>query len=186
MQFDNIRGSGTLYLDVMKIICGDTHDKSMVDLGCHHAPYTPLLGFSFRTYVDIQNRPLDNQGEQEYFIQADIISYLNICNRHFDVSIASDTIEHLSESNGTHLMHLMEWRSEKQIIFTPLGEYMLDKDSEHPDSHVSAWTPDMLPDYLSIIFPDFHPSLGVGAFFAVNCADHEKIRIHKELKNKYE
>lgn len=179
-----ITGSGELWLDIMKIICGDTADKYMVDYGCHRAPYTPLLGFKDRHYIDIQNRPLDYPDEQKYFVQCDFYSFPTNTSKRIDVSIASDFIEHLSLDEGYDLLYVMKSYSDKQIIFTPLGEYMITND-DNPDSHRSGWTPEMLPDYLAIVLPDFHPTLDIGAFFAVNCSDEEKQRIFNEINNKY-
>lgn len=182
---EEIQGSGRVYIDIMKIICNAIHGQSVVDLGCHRAPYTPLLGFTDRTYVDIQDRPLDHTDEQKWFTQSDVIKYLQKCNRRFDVSIASDLIEHLTEKDGKELLQLMEYRSDKQIIFTPLGPWMTSTD-ENPDSHRSGWFPDMLPEYLSIVLPDFHSVLKVGAFFAVRCSAGETERIVNEIKIKYD
>lgn len=180
IDLNGIVGSGELWLKIMKIICGDTHDKSMVDLGCHHAPYTPMLGFKERTYVDIQNRPLDDENEQQFFVQENILCYL-LDAKNVDVSICSDVIEHLNIEKGRLLLHLMSNSSTKQIIFTPLGEYMISED-ENPDLHRSGWTPEMLPDYLAIVLPDFHPALNTGAWFGVNCDNEEKLRIINEIK----
>lgn len=185
ITLEGIPGSGRVYVDVMKIICNTLHGQSMVDLGAHRAPYTPLLGFTDRTYVDIQDRPLDHTDEQKWFVQSDAIEYLQQTNRRFDVSIASDFVEHLTEKEGRELMLLMQCKSDKQIIFTPLGPWMLSKD-DHPDSHRSAWMPDMLPEYLSIVLPDFHPQLKIGAFFAVRCSPEEMERITNEIKIKYD
>jgi hypothetical protein len=80
----------------------------------------------------------------------------------------------------------MKAKSNKQIIFTPLGAYMVDEGSTHPDSHKSGWTPDMLFGWLSIVLPNFHPTLNTGAFFAVQCDEEEKERIVNEIKNKYD
>lgn len=168
ITLDN-EGSGELYLQIMKAICGDTEGKSMVDLGCHTAPYTAKLGFTKRTYVDIQDRGLDFKKEEQYFVKMDIIKFMQK-GQYFDVSISSDSLEHLSVRNGRLLVHLMEQYSGKQIIFTPLGKYMVTKD-KHPDSHQSGWSPDYFEGWAGIVMPNFHPSLGIGAFFCWHCED---------------
>lgn len=184
---EGINGSGELWLDIMKIICGDTSKQSMIDLGCHRAPFTSQLGFWYRTYVDIQDRPLDYPEEQKFFVKFDAIRYLDICEEYFDVAIASDFIEHLQVDKGMQLLKEMEEGADKQIIFTPLGEYMVDRGStDNPDAHRSGWTPEMLPEYLSIVIPDFHPRLNIGAFFATKCSNEEKERIINEIKAKYD
>jgi len=162
-------GSGELYLKIMKAICDETEDKSVADIMCHLSPYIPQLGFKERTYVDIQKRPLDHKKEQKWFVKMDVIEFLRK-GKHFDVINCSDGIEHLSSYNGKLLVNLMEQYSNKQIIFTPLGEHKIVRDN-HPDSHASGWTPDYFEGWASIILPNFHPTLGVGAFFAWHCTD---------------
>lgn len=187
ITLESITGSGELWLDIMKIICGDTRNSSMVDLGCHLAPYTPLLGFKERTYVDIQERPLDHNEDQNRFVIYDIVDYLKNRISLFDVAIASDVIEHLTQERGYDLLQCMEKKSLKQVLFTPLGAYMVNtEESTNPDIHRSGWMPDLLPNYLCIILPAFHEALNIGAFFAVNCSDEEKQRIYNEIKNKYD
>jgi hypothetical protein len=186
LEYPGVVGSGEVYLTVMKAICGDTSGKSMVDLMCHHAPYTPLLGFKERTYVDIQDRGLDHKEEYKYFIKSDIWMFLiDNSNRHFDVMICSDGIEHLPKQHGWDLSLSMKLLSDKVIIFTPLGEYNITND-DNPDSHKSGWLPTELSNYATIVFPDFHPSLSMGAFFAWYCKDIEQDfeRVKNELKNK--
>lgn len=183
---EGLEGSGELWLDIMRIICGDTAGKSMVDLGAHKAPYTSQLGFSERTYVDVQDRPLDNPQEQQYFVQDDIINYLERIERGPNVFVLSDTIEHLSVEDGYKVVDLMCQKGYKNIIFTPFGEYLIEKEkTSNPDSHRSGWIPQMLSAYTSVVLPHFHKSVGVGAFFAFNCNPQETERISIEIKNKY-
>lgn len=184
LEYPGIVGSGELYLKVLKAICGDTKGKSMVDLMCYHAPYTPLLGFEKRTYVDIQDRGLDHKEEQQYFIQSDVFEYFNKCEKHFDISISTDSIEHLSKQQGWDLLLSMKLLSDKSIIFTPLGEYMITND-DHPDSHKSGWMPEEFTNYATIVFPDFHPALNKGAFFAwhYKSIQQDFERVKNELKN---
>lgn len=187
IDLPNLVGSGDVYLDIMKIICGDTSELSMIDLGCHKAPYTSQLGFANRTYVDIQNRPLDNINEQIYFIQQDMLQYLTDTPLVFDVAISSDSIEHLDKKGGVKFLNLMESKSNKQIIFTPIGEVMMNIYLDNKfDTHKSGWVPEMLPDYLAIMLPDFHPTLDTGAWFAVKCEKQEMERIYNSIKSKYD
>lgn len=187
IDLPNLVGSGELYLDIMRIICGDTSEQSMIDLGCHKAPYTSQLGFKYRTYIDAQKRPLDNQNEQQFFKKADMTTYLAIMKNNVDVAISSDSIEHLTIDQGDAFIYWMLERSKKQIIFTPLGETMmniyLDNDF---DTHKSGWTPEMLPTWLAIVLPNFHPTMDMGAWFAVNCEEKEMERIYNTIKSKYD
>ena len=190
LEFPGIVGSGELYLKVMKAICGDTQDKSMVDLMCHHAPYTPLLGFKDRLYLDIQNRGLDHKEEQQYFKEVDVLEYLsNSYCPYFDVSICSDGLEHLEESHGVFLLKKMYLYSSKQVLFTPFGDLLISQD-DHPDSHRSGWTPEKLEyvfpgsdHFAYIVFPDFHESMNAGAFFFWHCKGIEQDfeRVKNEL-----
>lgn len=173
-----------MWKHIMHIICPDSYWQSMVDLGAYKAPYTPLLGFQKRTYVDIQDRPLDFPEEQKFFVKEDMVKYLETYEHHFTVAISSDSIEHLTYERGLDFLDAMRRCSDKQIVFTPLGPFDTNSD-EHPDSHASWWTPDMLPEYLCIVFPNWHPELNLGAFFAIGCSDEEKQRIHNEIKQKY-
>jgi len=185
-EFKGVVGNGEIYLDVMKAICGDTEGKSMADLMCYHAPYTPLLGFKNRIYVDVQERGLDHKEEQQYFVKSDIFMFLvENSNLHFDVMICSDGIEHLHKQAGFDLALAMKLMSDKSIIFTPLGEWMVTND-DHPDSHKSGWLPSDLNGYATIVFPDFHPTLNEGAFFVWYCKDIKQDfeRVKNELKNK--
>jgi hypothetical protein len=185
LEYPGVVGSGELYLKVMKAICGDTSGRSMVDLMCHHAPYTPLLGFKERAYVDIQDRGLDYKEEQQYFIKSDIWTFLvENSNLHCDVMICSDGLEHLKKQPGYDLLLTMKLMSDKQIIFTPLGDYMV-SDDDNPDSHRSGWMPDDLAGWATIVFPDFHPALNTGAFFVWHCNGIEQDfeRVKNELNN---
>lgn len=188
LDYPGIIGSGDLYLQVMKAICGDTEGKSMIDLMCYHAPYTPLLGFDKRTYIDIQDRGLDHKEEQPYFKQDDVLECLSSAECQFhDVSICSDGLEHLEESHAIFLLKKMYLYSSKQILFTPFGEVMITTD-ENPDSHRSGWTPEKLEyimhnHFAYIVFPDFHKSINAGAFFFWHTKDIQQDfeRVKKEL-----
>lgn len=185
LEYPGIEGIGEIYLDVLNAICGDTSDKSMCDLMCYHAPYTSQLGFKERTYVDVLDRGLDNKEEQKYFVNSDVIRFLEAAEQAWDVTICSDGIEHLYFSKGKRLIELMEGLSDKQIIFTPTRDKNLVMDCD-PDSHKSSWTPDDFEAYAIIEFPDFHPAFNLGAFFAFKCGRiiDEFELVKNELKNK--
>ena len=174
-------GSGELYLKIMKAICGETEGNTMLDIGAHKAPYTPQLGFSHRTYVDIQDREMDFKEEKKYFHKVDAVRFLKRGN-YFDTIIASDFLEHLKPQKGRVLIYLMEKYSRKQIIFTPLGDHEVNQDG-HPDSHHSGWNPDYFSGWASIVMPGFHKSLGIGAFFTWHCDNIQEDfkRVKQEL-----
>ncbi len=189
---NGLEGSGELWLDIMKIICGDTSDMSMIDLGCHKAPYTPLLGFKERTYVDIQNRGMDFKEEEMYFKQQDVISFIKekaTLKIQYDILIASDFLEHLTYNDGCIFLSLIDHISEKQIIFTPIGDYMTNPEATNPDHHKSGWTPTQFNElgWGTIAISTFHPQLNCGAFFAFKCKknEFEINRIFSQLNKKY-
>jgi len=133
-QFPNITGSGELLLAILQSICGDASGKSMIDLCCNQAPYTPRLGFSQRTYLDIQDRPLDHHGEQRFFVRGNALD----ASGHYDVSLCIDGIEHFAKEDGLKLLRVMDAISHKQILFTPLG-LPPSIDGAKYDAHLSAW-----------------------------------------------
>ena len=172
----DINGSGEVYLKIMKSICGNIYEKSMIDIGCHKAPYTPQLGFKERTYVDIQNRPLDFVEEQKHFIQSDILEFLKTNKKRFDVAIASDVIEHFTNFNARCVLGSMIDCSDKQIIFTPLGSHIVEVNvTDNPDTHKSGWWPQQFEQlgWATIVLPNFHKSMNVGAFFSFHCTNTE-------------
>lgn len=190
IEYPNIEGNGEIYLDVMRAICGDTAGKSMVDLMCYKAPYTPLLGFDERVYIDIQDRPLDYPEEQCNFFKGSVLSPWENMFHKFDVSICSDGIEHLSFFDGIYLLKKMDLNSNKQILFTPLGPLNETVD-ENPDSHRSHWSPQFINGlienhYAYIVFPDFHKSMNTGAFFFWYCKNIKEDfeRVKSILQNK--
>lgn len=175
LTFPNIEGNIDIYMQVLRAICGDTAGKSMIDLMCCTAPNTPKLGFSERWYVDIMDRILDHPDEQKFFHKHNALSVHRFMAYEVDVAICSDGIEHLTVEDGHKLLEVMNLIGHKQIIFTPLGELWLEKTpSNDPEAHRSAWYPEMIPGWASIVFPDYHKKWGVGAFFAWKCDDIEK------------
>lgn len=186
LEYPGVEGNGIIYLDVLKAICGDTSDKSMLDLMCHHAPYTAQLGFKERTYVDVLDRGLDFKDEQKYFVKADVFEFLvDNSKSHWDVTICSDGVEHLYKECGWDLWFSMGLISDKCIVFTPTRDKNLAISSD-PDVHKSSWEPKDFHEYAVIEFPDFHPTLNQGAFFAFKCGRiiDEFERVKNELKNK--
>ncbi len=176
--YPGITGNIEIYMKVLRAICGETEGKSMIDLCCAFAPNTPKLGFTKRTYVDIIDRVLDHKEEQPYFINSEVLDFLKVAKNghfHWDVSICSDGIEHLTDSNGYKLLLRMQAISDKQIIFTPLGDLWMEKiPSDNPEAHRSAWYPEMFLSCACIVFPDYHKEWNAGAFFMWHCHDIEK------------
>lgn len=186
-------GSGQLQIEVMKAICGDLENQTMIDLCCGSAPQTGIMNFKQKTFVDCVSRNLVGGGEM---ITADVIQYLKANQKletKYDVSISTDTVEHFREKEALEFLKLTSNVAKKQVWFTPLGEYCMttDPNDNNPDSHKSAWTPEKLEEIMPgkwafIVFPNWHPSLsdnGLGAFFFWTCENLEEDfkRVSNEL-----
>jgi hypothetical protein len=169
----------------MKLICGT--GTSFIDLCSYEARLTRRLPFADRTYVDISFRNLDNvgPGEQDKFVQADVLGDHPVFNRRYDVAICSDGIEHLTKEQGWKLLERMKQLADRQVLFTPLHAWMMDPTNPAPESHKSLWTPEDLPDWAHISVPEYHPTLGIGAFFFWNCPnlDEDWKRVAKNIRD---
>jgi len=190
LQFDNLNGSGKVFLDILNAIIGE-NKKSFIDLGCCHASQTgQLMGFTEKKYIDILPRELDNKEEQKYFEQGNILEIDR--NIKYSVSFNLDVIEHLKFTDGLRLLDIMEMVSDKQVLFTPLDAWMMVGENDtDPESHKSLWTPDILEYYFPnrfayIVMPKYHPLLNIGAFFFWHCENIEQDfeRVKNELKQK--
>lgn len=185
--FPNVEGGGEVHLDVLKAICGATSNLSMVDLGCGFASQTRQLGFRSRTYVDVIERDLGE--EMPYFLKCGILSNQYFKKYKYDVAFCLDVIEHFPKEVGDYVKYLMGRLASKQVIFTPLGDYLIEKiPTDDPDSHKSGWLPEEFEKdgWATIVFQNFHPTLNIGAFFAFYCDNvgEEFKRVSTELKNK--
>jgi len=168
VSYKNDNGSGALWVEVVKEILENQPKNTLLDLMCHKAPHTPMLGFENITFVDIQYRGLDFVlRDNDLFIEQDAIKFLEGCGN-FDTIICSDGIEHFNKENGLRLLELIKQKSKSSVIFTPYGDYVVDENSTHPDTHKSGWTETDFEKmgYSCIIFPNFHPKLNKGAIFA--------------------
>lgn len=180
-----VDGSPEIHLDVLKAICGDTSNLSMLDLGCGFAPQTRQLGFRSRTYVDVVERDLGD--EMRYFLNCNILSNEYFKKEKYDVCFALDVVEHFHKDAGQYMIFLMGKMADKQVIFTPLGEYLVGKgDPDSPDTHRSGWLPEEFKGWATIVFHNFHLTLGIGAFFAFHSdnLETEFYRVLTELESK--
>lgn len=193
ITLEGITGSGQLYLDIMRIICGPRiYDwkRNIWDLMCHRCPYNWQLDYDYYTLVDIIYRGVEVPENLDFtFIRADVFDALDCFHNpgidKIDTIVCVDGIEHLSKENGKRLILEMGEHATKQIIFTPLGQLSVTND-DHPDAHKSGWNPDDFDGWASIILPNFHQQLNCGAFFTFNCSDEEKQRIYNEIKTTYD
>lgn len=186
IDFENVNGCNEVYTDCLRALCGNTEGKSLLDAMSNLAPHTPLLGYKERAYVDILPRILDHKEEQQYFIQQDIFDFISTTEKTFDCIIISDGIEHVTMDKGQHLLKLFSEKTNRIITFTPLGNYMVD-DTDNPEGHHSGWLPiSFSNEWAHIVFKNYHPTLGIGAFFSWTCENIEQDfeRVSNELKNK--
>lgn len=182
--YNEVLGDGEKHLIILSAICGDVHDKSLLDLCCGFAPTTQRIPFVSKTYVDMVPRQLIWHNEN--FVASDVFEFLRKC-ANYDIAILLDAIEHFRILKSMELLSLMESKSEKQILFTPLGSYLVTNDitDNDPNTHKSGWLPEMLPGYACLIFPKWHDLLGIGAFYAWKCPNIESDfeRVIKLLEN---
>lgn len=163
LTINNTGGSGELLYFVVDLLCAGVPRNSLIDLCCNLAPCTTQLTFGQKVYIDVLPRIIT---EQDRFIQADVLSDHVVFDQHYDVATCLDGIEHLKKPDGFRLLEKMRKLADKSVLFTPLGDYLVDQSATNPEQHASGWLPDDVPqEYAQVIFPDYHPTLGIGAFF---------------------
>ncbi len=167
-------GSPGMYEAILHAILGDnTNNLTFIDLCCANCNYSQHLELKEKTYVDIADcwyKP-----DPVRFVQTSVLSDHVIFSKHYDISFCSDGIEHLRKKEGLQLVERMKSLSDKQILFTPLGDYLVEDNNENPECHKSGWLPDDFPGFASIVIPNFHATMDVvlGAFFVWRCRDIE-------------
>lgn len=179
----DVDGSGEAWLAVVRSILQNSSQQSMIDLCCCEATMTKQLHFKKRVYVDVIERQIG--AHQECFVQADVLGDHPVLQDHYDVSICSDGIEHITKAQGFQLVERMKAISNKQILFTPIDAWMMTEETDtNPESHKSLWGPSDLPDFAHIVFPHYHPTLNIGAFFFWSGPDldAEFVRVRNELE----
>jgi hypothetical protein len=156
-------GSGKLQVDVLNALIGDSSRKTMIDLCCGEMATSQHLRFARSVHVDVE----DNFGRPigANFVQADVLGEHPVFSEYFDVSICTDGIEHFTKSDGLRLAERMLGMSHLAIIFTPLGDYMVDPNGKGPHTHKSGWQPGDLVGWDHLAFPKWHPTLNIGAIF---------------------
>lgn len=160
----DLPGSPEIHLDVLNAICGEDRE-SMIDLCCCEGNSTRYLGFQNELFVDIQRWPIWERDPR--FIQVDVRDLYPALK--FSTSFLLDAVEHFNIHDAIQLLGKMEDLSKKQIVFTPLGDYLLEKEpTNNPDSHKTGWTPKQFEDmgWATIVFPNYHELLAIGAFYA--------------------
>lgn len=177
-------GSYELFDKVIKAIIGkQISEQTFIDLCSCEATATRNLPFKEKTYVDA----LDCwhiPDQMHRFIQADVLGDHPVFDQHYSVANCSDGIEHLVKDDGFKLVERMKSLADKQILFTPYGEYMVEVGNPDPKCHKSGWWPDDFPDFAALVFPNWHPTLHIGAFWVWRCENlkEEFLRVKQELK----
>lgn len=159
----NSHGTLEIYLGVLYSIIGDTTNKTLIDLCCGEMGRTRHMKFASSIHVDVIDEPL--RPRDFAFIQTDVFSEHDVFKRKYDVAFCGDGIEHFTKADGYRLAHHMTLLGRQAIIFTPLGEYMVDPNATGPYPHKSGWLPGDLPGWKTMVFPNWHPTLGIGAMF---------------------
>lgn len=173
-------GSFPFYEKVINAIMGPAvESKTLIDLCCCEATVTRKLPFKEKTYVDVLDC-WDIPGQMHRFVQTDVLGDHEIFSKRYDVANCSDGIEHLTREQGFALVERMKAISDRQTLFTPLGEHLVETDNPDPKCHKSGWQPEDFEGFASIVCPHYHPTLGIGAFWVWRCenleADFERVR----------
>lgn len=154
--------------------------KSLLDLGCCEGSHTKHWNIPNKMFVDIERR----SSTLEPFLLADILQIDKLFTpKSHDLVVALDVIEHLQKDEGYKWLQDMKRIARKRVlIFSPQGDYMVGQCSEgqkRHDAHWSGWTAEEFDamGYDTLLCPDFHPTLGIGAFWAWKILDGQEIKI---------
>lgn len=156
-------GDGDLHLKVLRLLIGDETEKSLIDLNCGEMTSTRHLKFRESVHVDVIDEDL--RPDNVHFFLGSSLGDGEVFERKYDVAIISDGIEHFTKSDGLRLADRMTKLAKLSIIFTPLGQYLVFPESTDPHVHKSGWLPADLPDWETLVFPNWHLTLGIGALF---------------------
>ena len=163
-------GSFKMARTLLETIVHNQND-SLIDLCCCHGSLTCKLKFNSKVFIDIIPRNLDDTSCQKDFIQADVLGDNPVFDKHYSVAMCLDGIEHLKKEEGFQLVERMKNIADVSVIFTPSDAWMMESEQSDryhndPESHKSLWSPADLEGWASVLFPRYHESLGIGAFFS--------------------
>jgi hypothetical protein len=153
----------------------DLANKNVIDLCCNEATVTRKIKSKHMVFVDVVDCGPGQFGE---FHKIDVLSEHEIFTRHYDIALCLDGIEHIYKPQGFELLKRMEKISDKQILFTPLGEDGVNALSTDPYDHKCGWYPEEIPGYASLSFPNYHGHFGAFFFWKTKDieADFERIK----------
>lgn len=174
LTFEGVHGDHDVFLRSLTALLGDgTKEKDVIDLCCNVAPYMRTMPFRSTVLVDVEPQTLPDR--QHMFVQADCLGDHPVFDRHYDVCTCLDGIEHLTKADGRRLLERCRGLADRQVFFTPLHAWMLEYEGterwEDPKSHKCVWTPEDLPEYAHLVYPVYHKTLDIGAFFFWTCPD---------------
>lgn len=174
VDFPKVNGSFELFEQVLQAIIGPSRE-SLIDLCCCYAPVTTKFGFKKRWFVDVIHREIT---DQEHFVNTDVMGSHPIFEDHYQLATCLDGIEHLKKDQGQWLVNRMKNLADKAIIFTPADPWMMQPEGSipyetDPESHKSLWSPEDFEGWASLVYPEYHPTLNIGAFFSWHCQDIE-------------
>lgn len=187
--YQQTEGSLDVMLDVINAILEAPGGMIVCDLMACEGSVTHHLKVGKKIYVDIAEHNIRGfEKHKDEFILMDAIEYLKTTDKKFNLTISLDGIEHLSKERGLFMLELMREKSDNQIIFTPLGDFVVEPETENPDGHKSGWLPEDFEKlgWAVLTFPKFHVLHGTGGFFAFHCKDlkNEFARVNNVLEFK--
>lgn len=162
-------GNQELFLNVFHSVLGDTSDKSLLDLCCAECGMTRYIPKSPASMAcDVKHWP--KRAESENFTQVSVIDDHPIFERHYDIALCFDGVEHLLQHEADRLLERMIAISDAQFLFCPLGEFFgKTPEDPDPDVHKIFLWPDQFKDagWEVLTFNVWHKEWGdFGAFFA--------------------
>lgn len=170
-------GGGEIHYKIIDTICSLHKRDSLIDVGCGFAPQTRKLQFTKKKYIDIVERDLEEANDD--FEVVDILELIKEppVTKKYDVAICLDCIEHFRKPDASRIIVWMERIADTKIFFTPLGDYIIEPEpTNNPDSHKSGWMPEDFEKigYATIVFPNYHAKMNLGAFFAFKTKNTEQ------------
>lgn len=156
-----MNGSFALQIGIFRNIIGrDENEMSCLELCCGEMSNSRLFHFAEHVAVDVVDYP--NRPKAYPFVQTDIRKWDHECfQRHYDVCLIADGIEHLRKTDGVELLTRMEAVANIPIVFVPLGPYQIDLETDAPEAHKSAWYPSDFHarGWKTEVHDDWHPLL---------------------------
>ena len=152
----------------------------ILDLGCGEAHVTKHWD---GVYMDLTIRPT-SPGKT---IKADILDAPKLlAGFRYNLMVMSDVIEHLRMPVARKLLTQLEHICGAQFIFTPMGPFLIDADSLHPDAHKSGWFPEDFTanGWQVLAQPRYHIFSGdniLGAFYAWKFRDRPTPSVQEVL-----